>query len=110
VSDPHNDHLDRWEVARNAFKAATGRDIEAYALVLVDSTGEVYYGGNFAGHHKALLLRLSAMTGDLKAIMAKAAATQEQETDGIASRAPGPFAVTDAESGAPAVAAHLCND
>jgi hypothetical protein len=35
------------------------------------------------------------------------AAPQEQETDGIASRAPGPFAVTDAESGAPAVAAPL---
>jgi hypothetical protein len=33
------------------------------------------------------------------------ASPQEQETDGIASRAPGPFAVTDAESGAPAVAA-----
>lgn len=61
------DHLDRWQVARDAFKAATGRNIQAYALVAVDSTGEVYYGANYGDHTKAMLMKLSEIVGDIKA-------------------------------------------
>jgi hypothetical protein len=70
----HDKHLDRWKAARDAFKAATGRDIEAYALVAVDSTGEVYYGANFShneSHRRAILPKLAALFGDLKSLTKK---------------------------------------
>jgi hypothetical protein len=62
-------HLERWSAATEAFKAATGREVSAYAVVLVDETGEVYYGGSFGwkdSDHAALLNRLSVIRGDLK--------------------------------------------
>jgi hypothetical protein len=74
VKSDHDKHLDRWSAAKEAFKAATGREIEAYALVAVDSAGEVYYGANFThnrNHQKAILNRLSAMSGDARTLIAK---------------------------------------
>lgn len=65
-------HLDRWAAAREAFKAQTGREISAFALVMIDETGEVHWGGDYSNdeiHQRALLKKLEHLRGELRRFM-----------------------------------------
>ncbi len=42
-----NDSITRWKALRLEALKPIGREVSGYALVAIDSTGEVYWGGQF---------------------------------------------------------------
>jgi len=64
VSTP--EHLDRYALAVKGFKAATGRKLNGYIFIAVDSGAEVYYGGSV----------IESSTADVRAMLAKVEATR----------------------------------
>jgi hypothetical protein len=73
---PEDKHLDRWRAAKEAFSAQTGREIQAYALVMIDTTGEVHWGGDYSSDavaQRELLRKLEHLRGELKRFMKETA-------------------------------------
>ena len=73
------DHIDRWRIAKEAFKAQTGREIEAFALVMIDNTGELHWGANYSSNpiaQRELLKKLEHLRSELRRFMKETANEQ----------------------------------
>lgn len=61
-------HLERWRAAKAAFLGATGREVQAFALIAIDETGEVYWGADYPDDpmmQRELLRKLDYMRDQL---------------------------------------------